>query len=147
MKKSRHRKTLLRDLVRQRIQILYQLAVEAAKRGDYEYASRLGGLIRELSSSTRTRIPRRIKRWMCKQCNIPLIPGVTATVRLRRQGKFSYLVIRCRHCGWIHRRPYKKGKGGRSGKLERTGEGGPPREPRRDNRKEGGNEGGPRRDR
>ncbi len=109
MKKKQYRKTLLRDLVKQRIQILYTAAVISVEKGDLQYASLLGKQIYELSKTTRTRIPRRIKRSLCKKCKIPLVQGITATYRLRSQGKFSYIVIRCQYCGWIHRRPYKKG--------------------------------------
>ena len=101
-------KRLLRDLVAQRIRILYSIALEAARKGDHTQASRVGSLIRLLSMRTRVRIPRNIKRGLCKNCNMPLIPGVTSRVRLRSQGKFSYKVQTCINCGWIHRYPYKK---------------------------------------
>ncbi len=106
--RSRQRKAVLRDLVRQRIQILYNKAVEAAENRQFEYSSKLGKLIKELYTSTRVKPPKKIKKWLCKNCGIPLIPGLTARVRLRTQGRFSYIVIRCLYCGWIHRRPYKK---------------------------------------
>ncbi len=91
------------------MEILYNLAVDAVKKGDIDYARRLGNLIKELHKGTRVKIPLHIKRQLCKNCNVPLIPGVTASVRLRSQGKFSYLVVKCLVCGWIHRYPYKKG--------------------------------------
>ncbi|NOZ30729.1 MAG: ribonuclease P [Crenarchaeota archaeon] len=108
-RKSKRRKRLLRDLVRQRAEILYGIARDEARRGNLEYASRLGSLIKQLSQSTGVRLPRSLKRNLCKNCSLPLIPGVTATYRLRSQGRFSYIVIKCVRCGWIHRRPYKKG--------------------------------------
>ncbi|MEB3779081.1 MAG: ribonuclease P Rpr2/Rpp21/SNM1 subunit [Desulfurococcales archaeon] len=104
---KRRGRRLLVDLVRQRIERIYLLAVEAAKRGEWDYSSRLGSYIKELSRATRVRMDRRIKRGLCKKCSIPLIPGVTATVRTRSQGCFAYIVIRCRTCGWIHRYPYR----------------------------------------
>ncbi|MCE4600802.1 MAG: ribonuclease P Rpr2/Rpp21/SNM1 subunit [Desulfurococcales archaeon] len=110
MKRSRRRsRAVLKDLVVQRIEILYEIAVQKAKEGDWDYAARLGSLIKEMSTTTRVRPPRWIKKALCKRCNLPLIPGVTASLRLRSQGRFSYIVIRCARCGWIHRRPYKKG--------------------------------------
>jgi len=91
------------------MEILYKLSVNAIKEGDVEYARRLGSLIRDLHERTRVKIPLYIKRGLCKNCNAPLIPGITARVRLRSQGNFSYIVVRCLVCGWIHRYPYKVG--------------------------------------
>ena len=96
-----------RDLVTQRIRILHNLAVEEVRRGNIDYARRLMQLAKRISEATRVRIPRRIKKGMCKHCYVPLVPGLTCTVRLRSQGKFSYIVVKCSKCGWIKRYPYK----------------------------------------
>ncbi len=104
--RGRARRRLV-DLVRQRIDIAYRIAVDAARKGEWEYSSRLGSYIKRMSMATRVRMNRRVKRGLCKRCSIALIPGVTATVRTRSQGCFSYIIIRCRACGWIHRYPYK----------------------------------------
>jgi len=99
-----------RDLARQRIVLLYRMAVEAARRGDVGYARDLGGLAWEMYRSTRARIPRWLKRGLCRRCHAPLIPGVTARVRLRSQGRrFSYVTVTCLACGWTRRYPYKTG--------------------------------------
>jgi len=103
----RRSRRLLRDLVRQRSEILYSLAVEAVRAGDVEYARMLTSLIRRLSERNRVRLPRRLKRGICKNCGAPLLPGLTARVRLRSQGGMSYRVVVCELCGWIHRYPYK----------------------------------------
>ena len=118
----------LERLVRARIRILYEAALEAARRGDLDYSARLGGLIRELSTYTRVRIPRDVKKGLCKHCSAPLIPGLTARVRLVSQGGFSYKVIRCLRCGWIHRYPYKKRREPRSelGRGKEEGQAGAP---------------------
>lgn len=96
-----------RDLVLQRIRYLFRLAVKSAKAGDVEYSRKVVKHMLRLSQATRVRAPRRIKRSVCKRCLSPLLPGVTSTVRLRSQGRFSYVVVRCRLCGWIKRYPYK----------------------------------------
>jgi ribonuclease P protein subunit RPR2 len=103
------RKYLYVDIVRQRMKILYTLAIASVKQGDIEYARKLGELIKRMHQETRVKIPIAIKRGLCKNCNVPLIPGVTARVRLRTQGRFSYIVVKCLVCGWIHRYPYKRG--------------------------------------
>jgi len=97
-----------RDLVRQRYEIVFKLAVESLRKGDREYARKLCTYILEMARRTRVRIPRAIKRSICKNCHTPLIPGVTAIVRLRSQSRaFAYRVVRCTECGYIHRYPYR----------------------------------------
>lgn len=114
MKRSKSRKLnrlkeKYRDLVRQRMNIIYRIAVDSVKKGDSEYARKLGNYIREMGKRTRVRVPKPIKRGLCKNCNIPLIPGLTATIRLRSQSrKHRYIVVRCSACGYIHRYLYKK---------------------------------------
>ncbi|MCE4609215.1 MAG: ribonuclease P Rpr2/Rpp21/SNM1 subunit [Desulfurococcales archaeon] len=113
MRKRQYRRKILRiyrDLVRQRVHYLYKLAVEETEKGRLDYAASLGNYIKKLSKETGTRLPRDIKRSLCKNCGLPLIPGITSRVRLRTQGRFSYIVITCARCGWIHRYPYKAGR-------------------------------------
>ncbi|MCE4625505.1 MAG: ribonuclease P [Desulfurococcales archaeon] len=111
MRRRRNKlKRTYQDIVRQRQSYLLKIAEAAAKSGDLEYAARLGRYIKQLSMKTGVRLQRRIKRSLCKNCGLPLIPGVTARVRLKTQGGFSYVVITCKRCGWIHRYPYRKGR-------------------------------------
>ena len=110
----------------ERTRILYSMALEAARAGDLEYARMLTGLIRRLATRNRVRPPRSIKRGICKNCGAPLIPGVTARVRLRSQGRsFAYRVVVCLECGWIHRYPYKPYKSRSSGRQGGGGVGQP----------------------
>ncbi len=90
------------------MRILFRLGVEAAKRSEYELAKRYGELIKLLAMRTRTRIPRGIKRWICKNCNAIMVPGYTARVRTRREGKTLRIVTTCLVCGWIHRYEFVK---------------------------------------
>ncbi|MDM7275220.1 MAG: ribonuclease P Rpr2/Rpp21/SNM1 subunit [Thermoprotei archaeon] len=114
MKKNKPRrlnrlKEKYRDLVKQRMSIAYRIAVDSVKKGDSEYAKKLGEYIREMSKRTRVRTPKPIKRSLCKNCNIPLIPGLTASIRVRSQSrKHRYIVVRCSACGYIHRYLYRK---------------------------------------
>ncbi len=102
------------DLAVQRALWLYSLAVEALRCGDIERARRLCGLARELLESARCRKPRRLRKgWgVCAGCGVPLVYGVSASVRLSGRGRFRWLVVRCLVCGYIHRRPYKGAGGG-----------------------------------
>ncbi|MCE4617515.1 MAG: ribonuclease P [Desulfurococcales archaeon] len=105
-KSSRNTKLVSR-IARERIEKLYSLAVEETHSGNYKYAQQLMELAKRISMKTRTRIPRKIKRWVCKNCLVPLIPGRTARIRIRRDGRSSRVIVRCEVCGWIHRYPYK----------------------------------------
>ncbi|MEM0340925.1 MAG: ribonuclease P Rpr2/Rpp21/SNM1 subunit [Acidilobaceae archaeon] len=110
MKKRQQKvKKLLKDLVRQRAKIVFSQAVEAVRSGDYERAKELGFYLRELAMRTGVRLSRQLKRTICRNCYVVLLPGTTCTVRVRSQSRsFSYIVIKCKLCGYIHRRPFKK---------------------------------------
>ncbi len=101
------RRRLVVDIGLQRIKLLYNKALEELRNGNITYTRDIVELILRISLANRIRIPRYIRRSICKNCYILLVPGVTATIRLRRQGKFAYKVVKCRLCGWIKRYPYK----------------------------------------
>jgi ribonuclease P protein subunit RPR2 len=94
---------IARDIAIQRSLILYHLAVDATKAGELDYARRLTAHALELLKRMRLRKPLPLRRMICKNCLLPLIPGVTARIRLR-EGK---LVITCLACGYIRRFPLK----------------------------------------
>jgi len=90
------------------MRILFRLGIEAAKRGEYELVKRYGKLIKLLAMRNRVRVPRGIRRWICKNCNAIMVPGLTARVRTRREGKTLRIVTTCLVCGWIHRYEFIK---------------------------------------
>jgi len=94
---------LLRDIAVQRMYILFRLGVDAVKSGRIEYAKRYGYLIKRISMRNRVKIPRSIKRWICKNCCVVMVPGFNVRVRTRREGKTLRVVTTCLVCGWIHR--------------------------------------------
>ena len=94
---------LARDLAYQRALLLYRMAVEEARRGDIGAARRLVEHALELLKRMRLRKPYPLRRLVCKNCRAPLIPGVTAQVRLS-EGR---VVVRCLACGYIRRYPYR----------------------------------------
>ncbi len=102
------REACWRRLVRREIERLISFSRSLAREGRLDEARIAALQALEISKSTRVKMPRRLKRWICKNCYLPLIPGVTAGVRLRSQGGMSYLVVTCRGCGWIRRFPYKR---------------------------------------
>lgn len=97
------RSRLLRDLALQRMRILYSLGAEATKLGEVEYSRRYGELIRAISMRVRVRIPRYLKRWICRRCNAIMVPGYNARIRTRREGRALRVVTTCLSCGWVHR--------------------------------------------
>ncbi len=107
---SSKNKRIVRDLAIQRIRWLYKLSINAIKRNDKELARRYVDLILSISRKANVRLPRLVKRSICRNCKIPLIPGVTARVRLKSDGKSSWVIIKCLECGWIYRYPYKPRK-------------------------------------
>lgn len=94
---------LLRDIAIQRMYILFKLGVLAVESGRIEYARRYGELVRRISMRCRVGIPRSIKRWICKNCSVIMVPGLNARIRSRREGKTLRVVTTCLVCGWIHR--------------------------------------------
>jgi ribonuclease P protein subunit RPR2 len=115
---------LIEDIALERMEILFKLGIEAVKHGDYELARRYGELIRRISMRTRVKLPREMKRWVCKCCHIIMVPGFNARVRTRRDGRALRVVTKCLSCGWIHRYQFvvKKGHGeaqGSPGKVEK----------------------------
>ncbi|NPA97720.1 MAG: ribonuclease P [Crenarchaeota archaeon] len=101
---------MLKDLAVQRMRWLFRRGVEALLRGDRELACRYGQLIRAIALRSRTRIPRSIRRWICKNCSCIMVPGLTARVRIRREGKTLRIVTTCLICGYIHRYEFLRGK-------------------------------------
>jgi ribonuclease P protein subunit RPR2 len=73
---------------------------------DTALAKRYVGLARKISMRTRVRIPREKKRYLCKNCHEPLVPGKNARVRLHPGN--SRIIISCLSCGAVRRYPYRK---------------------------------------
>jgi len=98
------RKKYMQKIARERINILYELAMKEAKEGNENLARRYIDHMVNLSTKYNVRIPRDIKRNYCKKCHTFLIPGKTAQVRLKK-GK---VVIKCLKCGTYKRYIYRK---------------------------------------
>lgn len=82
---------------------LYNLGLDATRKNDVVLSRRYGDLIYVISMRMRTRIPQVIKRWICKNCRVIMIPGVNAVIRTRRKGRSLRVITRCLVCGYIHR--------------------------------------------
>jgi len=105
-------RAFLRDLARQRISRLFNMAVERVRVGDFDLARRYIEIMLKLASKAGVKLPRRLKRSYCRKCFVPLIPGITLSVRIRSEGKGSRIVYKCLLCGWIRRFLIKTSKRG-----------------------------------
>ena len=94
-------KLIKRDIARQRIRILYNLAIKYY-RLDPELSNRYVRLIQRIAKRARVKIDPSIKLFICKKCGSLLIPGVTARFRIN-SGRFTHLTITCLKCGNIRR--------------------------------------------
>ena len=94
---------MLKDLAIQRMKLLYSMAVDMVRKGDFELARRYVDIIVAISLRTRVRPPKNIRRGYCRNCHIPLVPGLTARVRIQSEGKGSRVVVTCLLCGWKRR--------------------------------------------
>lgn len=100
---SRKREKLMRDIARESMYLLFDESLKALRRGDKELARRYVEIMVRLSMKARVRLRRDIKRRICKRCRIPLVPGLTSSVRIRGRGKRLLLVVRCLECGHVRR--------------------------------------------
>ncbi len=103
MKKRR----IIRDIAIQRIKLLYRYAIYEIRKGNVQLARRYVYIAKRIAAKARVKLPKSIKRSICKNCLVPLVPGVTSRIRLRSEGRGSRVVVTCLVCGWIHRYPYK----------------------------------------
>jgi ribonuclease P protein subunit Rpp21 (EC 3.1.26.5) len=88
----------------ERIETLFDLAAAAVTAGRPDRSRRYLRLAKRISERTRTPIPAHRKRQMCAGCDLRLIAGRTAQVRVRP----GRVVIRCGACGHLHRYPFDR---------------------------------------
>lgn len=104
------RRPLIKDLAIQRAIILYNTSVKMLKSGLIEVARKEIELGLKLLRKARARKPLQYRRYVCKNCLIPLIPGLTARVRIRSNKKQVIITLTCLKCGWVMRKPCMKRK-------------------------------------
>jgi len=101
-RKKRMRKA--RDIAWQRIGRLFEMAEEEHE-SHLERCDRYVYLARRIGMRLRVRIPRRLKRKMCKHCHCYLSPD-RSRVRLRN----GVLTVTCLKCGGQMRYPYRNSR-------------------------------------
>ncbi|MDI9644756.1 MAG: ribonuclease P [Candidatus Verstraetearchaeota archaeon] len=91
----------INDLARQRILRLFALAVETIHT-DPALANRYVEIALRISMRTRVRIPKELKRNLCRGCNSLLYPGITSRVRISAS-RSPHLSVTCLNCGSVRR--------------------------------------------
>ncbi|VVB70610.1 Ribonuclease P protein component 4 [uncultured archaeon] len=104
-----------RDLALQRMERLFMLAA-AVHSAHPERSDRYVQIARRISTRTRVRMPRLLKRLFCKHCGSYLSASVSR-VRLRD----GVLTTTCLSCGEQTRRPYARPKATERFDQDRTG--------------------------
>jgi ribonuclease P protein subunit RPR2 len=98
---------LIKEIAAERIQILYDLAAAMAGK-DIALSSEYVKTLRRMGAHYRVGIPAEIKDRICKKCNLVLIPGLTASVRLASSK--GYVVYTCNKCKGESHIFYKRGQ-------------------------------------
>lgn len=98
----------VKDLAIQRALLLYRHAVTAVRQGNIELSKRYISIGKRLLEKTNTRKPLIYRRWVCKRCSAPLVPGLTARIRLRKNRKQIIVTKTCLLCGWVMRTPCQR---------------------------------------
>ncbi|MFO8133120.1 MAG: ribonuclease P protein component 4 [Thermoplasmatota archaeon] len=97
-----HRKHRRKQIARERVQRLFNLAERKALQDNMELANRYIALARKLSMKYLVRLTSQQRRRLCTRCHQYLLPGRTCRVRTGNQ----HLTVTCQECGAIMRFPY-----------------------------------------
>jgi ribonuclease P protein subunit RPR2 len=87
----------IKDIARQRIDILYAQAQSVAKE-DPKLASEYIGMARRIAMAAKIRLPLEFRRTTCKECNALFMHGVNCRVRVK-QKREPHVVVTCLNCG------------------------------------------------
>eukprot|EP01119_Soliformovum_irregulare_P017289 TRINITY_DN5113_c0_g1_i1.p1 TRINITY_DN5113_c0_g1~~TRINITY_DN5113_c0_g1_i1.p1 ORF type:complete len:133 (-),score=13.11 TRINITY_DN5113_c0_g1_i1:119-517(-) len=90
----------------QRINFLHQAAHFVSINGDQTLAREYGKQLKRIANGSVLRLESDVKSTLCKNCNSVLIPGLSATVKLKSKRE-QHLIKTCLHCGAIKRRNTK----------------------------------------
>ena len=90
----------VREIGAERIDKLLNMSEQAVRDGRDDRARRYVELSRDISGKTRVKMPK--GRRYCKNCHLPMMPGINCTVRLNNHK----VCMRCDVCGEVRRIPY-----------------------------------------
>ena len=89
--------TSVKQIARQRIQILFEQAKQVCKT-DPQLAMQYIKSARKIAMAAKIRLPVEFKRETCKSCNSLLVQGYNCRVRIK-QKREPHIVITCLNCG------------------------------------------------
>jgi ribonuclease P protein subunit RPR2 len=92
-------------IAKQRIRILYNQAKQTYPKNP-ELSRRYTRLLQRISERTRTRLPKDVRRGICRNCDTVLIQGVNTHTRIR-QRREPHVATTCHTCGYVHRIPLR----------------------------------------
>ena len=95
-------------IAQERIRILFSLADETFHT-EPARAQRYVDLARRIAMRTRLRLPRDLRRRVCRRCNAFLVPGATSRTRIR-QHREPHVAVTCLRCGATTRIPLRRQK-------------------------------------
>ena len=85
----------IREIVFERIGILFTLAEKALRTGDEKHAKRYIFLARKLSTRYNCRLSKKDRMRFCKSCGMPRIVGKNTVVRLRKRTRTAEYACSC----------------------------------------------------
>jgi ribonuclease P protein subunit RPR2 len=89
--------TSIKQIARQRIQILFEQAKKIGKT-DPKLASQYVASARRIAMAARIHLPVEFRRQTCKKCNSLFVHGVNVRVRVK-QKREPHVVVTCLNCG------------------------------------------------
>jgi ribonuclease P protein subunit RPR2 len=91
------KQTSIKQIARQRIEILFVQAKKVAK-ADPKLAAQYILSARRIAMAAKTRLPLEFRRQTCKECNALFVHGVNCRVRVK-QKREPHVVVTCLNCG------------------------------------------------
>jgi ribonuclease P protein subunit RPR2 len=101
-------KSTTKQIARKRIEVLFQQA-KNVYRDNPKLSSRYIATARKIAMAARIPLPTKLKRQICKNCNMLLVPGDNCRVRIK-QKREPHVVTTCLNCGHKTRILLKKKK-------------------------------------
>jgi ribonuclease P protein subunit RPR2 len=87
----------VKQIARQRIQILFEQAKKVAK-ANPKLAAEYVLSARKIAMAAKVRMPVEFRRETCKECNAMFVQGVNCRVRIK-QKREPHVVVTCLNCG------------------------------------------------
>ncbi len=104
MQRRQQRPEWQQRIAEERIQILLGLAREELEKNP-ERSRRYVGLARKIGTRYNVRMTRGDKESFCRKCDTIMVQGRTQRTRL--DDKTKSVIIKCLHCDYFYRKPYK----------------------------------------